>query len=353
MIDRTLRAHLKEIELMTKNLEIESDYKVISSYREWYKVASEQIIESLLEVVEREKFLKIYQEYWSKIDPDNEYDIRSLLNYADLALRHTLTEVRKMRQSDNLKIEKSNAFDSALCLWLKDLDEMLNESNISPAHKAAGYIDWYDRVNKQLLELGISENDTTQCNYGWENATPSCFPEDYVSNSSINSLIRFAKSALLKIREGNKDVIPVVGELFPLEIVDKSKDWVKNVARQVNGCYEKGWYDASAVMLRRLLEQLIIDCFYVYGALDQVKNDENEIFSLKDLVQKFLEESRKPNGLWHIERSAISIIPKLKDVGNRAAHGRYLKTRRHNLDRYQEDLEIVIQELVGIIEQGM
>lgn len=230
---------------------------------------------------------------------------------------------------------------------------MLNESNISPAHKAAGYIDWYDRVNKQLLEFGISENDTTQCNYGWENATPSRFPEDYVSNSSINSLIRFAKSALLKIRESNRDVIPVVGELFPLEIVDGSKGWVKNVARQVNGCYEKGWYDASAVMLRRLLEQLIIDCFDVYGALDQVMNDENEIFFLNDLVDKFLEESKRPNGLWHIGRSAKPVIRKLKDVGDRAAHGRYVKTQSQSLARHQVDLEIVIQELVGIIEQGM
>ena len=360
MIEGIIKAHLKEVTRMLDDLQSKGIYQVNKSYVEWHEVAYEQILntEALLGVVGEDKYLELYRNYWEKLDPNksNSGDISRLLNYAQLALECTLDEVQRIRY-DGKGIEKGpkttedNAFDSALSLWLNDLDEMLNESDLDSYHKAVGYIDWYDRVNEQLSDFGVLEDDAeSQYSRFWRNAAPSSFPRDYTSNSSIHSLIRFAKSALLAIREGNKEDFPVVGELFPLHIVDKSKGFVRNVARQANGCYEKGWYDASAVMLRRLLEILIIDCFDVYDVLDQVRDDDGNIFSLGKLVETFLAE---PNDLWHIERGVSSVIRKLKNVGDSAAHGRYKKTLQQSLDRHKENLEIAIQQLVAIIERGM
>lgn len=103
-------------------------------------------------------------------------------------------------------------------------------------------------------------------------------------------------------------------------------------------------------MIRRLLEILIIDCFDVYGLLDEIKGSDGNILALSSLVDKLLEE---PEGLWHIERGAKPAIRKLKDVGDAAAHGRYRKTLQQSLDRHQESLEITIQQLVAIVERGM
>jgi hypothetical protein len=102
-------------------------------------------------------------------------------------------------------------------------------------------------------------------------------------------------------------------------------------------------------MVRRLIEILIIDCFDVYGLLDEIEDSDGDIVGLGRLVEKFLEE---PKNLWHVERGAKPAIQRLRDVGNAAAHGRYRRTLRQSLDRYRESLEIAIQQLVGIIRRG-
>lgn len=63
----------------------------------------------------------------------------------------------------------------------------------------------------------------------------------------------------------------VSGKLFSMEIVGGAKDYIQKIARQANGCYEKGWYDACAVMVRRLIEMLIIDSFDARGKLSDIK----------------------------------------------------------------------------------
>ena len=245
---------------------------------------------------------------------------------------------------------RESLLDSALGSWSKDLDEMLDDSTVDSYNKASQYIDWYFRVEEQLGEFGVLGNEgETACERLWRSAAPSGFPRDYEYGSSIHSLIRAAQTALHAIKDHFRGIEPVIGELFPLDIVSKAKGFVQDVAYQANGCYEKGWYDASAVMVRRLIEILIIDCFDVYGSLDEIKDNDGNIFPLSRLVEKFLEE---PNGLWHVERGAKPAIRKLKNICDAAAHGRYRKTLRQSLDRYKESLEIAIQQLVGIVERG-
>jgi len=41
---------------------------------------------------------------------------------------------------------------------------------------------------------------------------------------------------------------------------------------QINGCFENGWHDASAVMIRRLLETLIIEVFEYYKIASRIQN---------------------------------------------------------------------------------
>ena len=49
--------------------------------------------------------------------------------------------------------------------------------------------------------------------------------------------------------------------VIPTALVRGTRGYIERVANQVNGAYENGWYDACAVMIRRLLETLIIEAF--------------------------------------------------------------------------------------------
>jgi hypothetical protein len=59
--------------------------------------------------------------------------------------------------------------------------------------------------------------------------------------------------------------------LFPVEIVGGTRGYVEKIAEQANGCYVMGWYDACAVMVRRLIEILIIDNFEAKGKLSDIR----------------------------------------------------------------------------------
>ena len=58
---------------------------------------------------------------------------------------------------------------------------------------------------------------------------------------------------------------------IPLEILEGTTDYVKRIAWQANGCHKERWYDACAVMLRRLIEVLIEDSFEFKGAIGDIK----------------------------------------------------------------------------------
>jgi hypothetical protein len=246
--------------------------------------------------------------------------------------------------------KEEGMMDTAFSSWFEDLDNLVNDSTMTPEQKASEYLTWYYRVDQQLAQISIlSGGPDNACQNLWREAEGTGFVTDYRHRPSIDSLIRAARTALQAYKDSLENTEPVVGKLFPLEVVEKVRGYAEDVARQANGCYEKGWYDACAVMVRRLIEILVIDCFEVHGILNGVKDAGGSIFGLSRLVDRFLQE---PDDMWHVERSARPAMRKLKKIGDRAAHGRYHKTQRQSLDRYKDSLEVALQQLAGIIESA-
>ena len=92
----------------------------------------------------------------------------------------------------------------------------------------------------------------------------------------VKALIDLVK----KLRaEAPKDFVPPsegtrpINDKFvlPHAIVKGTRGYIERVVFQINGCYEKGWFDGCAVMMRRLIETLIIECFekHLIAAQDQ------------------------------------------------------------------------------------
>ncbi|MGH9759260.1 MAG: hypothetical protein ACREDR_42725, partial [Blastocatellia bacterium] len=70
----------------------------------------------------------------------------------------------------------------------------------------------------------------------------------------------------------SEGVRPANEFILPHAIVRGTRGYIERVVFQVNGCYEKGWFDGCAVMMRRLIETLIIECFEKFGIADKIKN---------------------------------------------------------------------------------
>jgi hypothetical protein len=62
--------------------------------------------------------------------------------------------------------------------------------------------------------------------------------------------------------------------ILPHSLVRGTRGYVERITYQVNGCYEYGWYDACAVMMRRLMETLIIEAFAPRGRREDQERGE-------------------------------------------------------------------------------
>ncbi|MCU1251634.1 MAG: hypothetical protein JWQ49_4663 [Edaphobacter sp.] len=124
-------------------------------------------------------------------------------------------------------------------------------------------------------------------------------------------------------------------------IVRNTRGYIERVSNQINGAYQNGWYDACAVMIRRLLETLIIESFEYHGIAVKIKNPAGDFFYLKDLIDKCLQETS-----WNLTRNCKQAMRKLKDIGDKSAHSRRYNAHRGDIDPLLGDIRLVVQELV-------
>lgn len=130
-------------------------------------------------------------------------------------------------------------------------------------------------------------------------------------------------------------------KVVPRSIVRNTRGYIERIANQANGAYDMGWYDACAVMIRRLIETLIIESFEKGNIADKIKNNNGEFLYLRDLISKCLAESS-----WNLGRGCKLALPRLKDIGDKSAHSRRFTAQRGDIDPLLSDVRDVVQELV-------
>lgn len=126
-------------------------------------------------------------------------------------------------------------------------------------------------------------------------------------------------------------------------LVRNTRGYLEKVAHQINGCYAEGWYDASAVMVRRFVETLIIECFEFHQIQQKIKDSNGDYFYLRDLIDHACSETK-----WTLGRNVRKALPKLKDIGDKSAHSRRYNAHREDIDKVIDDLREVTQELIAL-----
>jgi hypothetical protein len=134
--------------------------------------------------------------------------------------------------------------------------------------------------------------------------------------------------------EGNPDS----EQILALSVVSGTRGYIEKVANQVNGCYERGWYDSCAVMIRRLVETLIIEAFEHHGIAAKIQSAGGDFLSLEDLVNMTLQETS-----WNLGRDTKKSLPKLKHIGDLSAHARRYNAHKNDIEKNITGLRIVIQ----------
>jgi len=134
---------------------------------------------------------------------------------------------------------------------------------------------------------------------------------------------------------------PRTQQVLPFSIVRATRGYIEKVVNQINGCYENGWFDACAVMMRRLLETLIIEVFEKQGLAQKILNSKGDFVPLGDMISVLRSEPR-----WNLSRNTKSALSKLKGIGDKSAHSRRFNAHKGDVDRLLDDYRVTVQELI-------
>ncbi|WP_199798094.1 DUF4145 domain-containing protein [Tsuneonella amylolytica] len=134
-----------------------------------------------------------------------------------------------------------------------------------------------------------------------------------------------------------------INAIVPSILFRQSRGYLVKIANQANGAYSSGWYDAAAVMIRRLLETLIIEAFEKNGRASEIQNADGDFYYLRDLVAQTIVSSA-----WNLSRNTKRALPKLKDVGDKSAHSRRFNAVKNDLESIRGDLRVVVEELLSL-----
>jgi hypothetical protein len=134
---------------------------------------------------------------------------------------------------------------------------------------------------------------------------------------------------------------PTGQNILPHALVQNTRGYIERVVFQINGCYEHGWYDSCAVMMRRLLETLIIECFEAHGIAGSIQNSTGDFLPLADLITAIFGQAS-----WNLSRATKRALPKLKSIGDQSAHNRRYNAHREDIDKLCQDFRTTCQELL-------
>ena len=128
---------------------------------------------------------------------------------------------------------------------------------------------------------------------------------------------------------------------LPEDVWKHTRGYVEKVCVQLNGCYECRFFDAVAVLVRRLVETLIIEAFEHCRHQDDLKTN-GEYMMLKGLIGVV-----KSSTAVHLGREAKAALDEFKELGDRSAHNRKYNAVKADLDRVRSGLRVLVDELIN------
>jgi hypothetical protein len=146
--------------------------------------------------------------------------------------------------------------------------------------------------------------------------------------------------------EGIQPAMDHAAGFLPEPIWRSNRGYVEAVCRELNGCYRAAYYNAAAVMLRRLLETLIIEAYEHLGRQAEIRDGAGNYFMLVDLVERACGE--KGHAGINLGRDTKTALKDARQIGNWAAHARRFIAHAPDLIKLQPGARIVVQELIQI-----
>jgi hypothetical protein len=142
---------------------------------------------------------------------------------------------------------------------------------------------------------------------------------------------------------GETPLVDLSNAYIPEEIWQGTRNYIAKIALQMCGCWDHKFYDAAAVMLRRIAETMIIEAYEKLQRQHEIKDADGNYLMLGALVDR----ACGPHGL-DLGREARFALREIKEHGDRSAHNRRINAVRAELERIRSGARTAIEELINI-----
>lgn len=129
-------------------------------------------------------------------------------------------------------------------------------------------------------------------------------------------------------------------ELLDEEKFCNKRQYLDKLIHQINHCYSNNCYDATAVLMRRLLEILLIQAYIELGIDGEIKNSDDNGYKMLDGIVKNA-VSNSTLALSRIKNELNTI----RKVGNFSAHGLTYTASKKDIDDIKLNYRVLIEEL--------
>src|SRR3989344_2036079 len=182
----------------------------------------------------------------------------------------------------------------------------LSQDNPTRLEQAIALL-WYYNVKQEYEERSASDlvSDLEEDSFGRPNITKlrtglkkskltvsGSRPDTFRINAAHFSELSKKYGHLINFIETE-----VTSSVLPIESFQGKRIYLERMVNQINGSYDYGFYDACAVMIRRLMESLIIEIFFNKNRVSEIKSN-NVIISFwrrkSEGGQKFLPPNPLP-----------------------------------------------------------
>jgi hypothetical protein len=174
-----------------------------------------------------------------------------------------------------------------------------------------------------------------------------------VVKSTTSSLRERADALKQIVLWSEADVLPNLDNLgapsqprsepvLPVAVFATAPTYFQRTLLQANGCYEHGWFEASSVMIRKLVENLIIDVYEKHQKQAEIQKD-GDYLMLAGLVAAILSQTH-----WPLQRETKRAFPDLKKLGDRAAHNRRYWATKADIDNVLSGLRAATDDLLHL-----
>lgn len=133
------------------------------------------------------------------------------------------------------------------------------------------------------------------------------------------------------------------------------KEGYREIIGDINNAYRKGLFDCVYILVRKLLENLIIDClrkYYTMQNINKFYNRDKERFHLFSRLRKnfneMINDQEFKGSVGNIPQVVIDYLEGFRETGNASAHSFFSVNHHHLIEDNRDRLIIIIKQLVRI-----